>query len=63
LADYEFLEMILFATSARSDTKPLAKKLINKFGSLSAVLRASHEELRQVESVKDTTIATLKVAE
>ncbi|MEH6402987.1 MAG: DNA repair protein RadC [Sneathiella sp.] len=63
LADYEFLEMVLFAASARADTKPLAKKLINKFGSLSAVLRASHEELLQVENVKDTTVATLKVAE
>ena len=63
LADYEFLEMILFATSARSDTKPLAKKLMNKFGSLSAVLRASHEELLKVDAVKDATIATLKVAE
>ncbi|MBL4739621.1 MAG: DNA repair protein RadC [Sneathiella sp.] len=63
LADYEFLEMILFATSARADTKPLAKKLITKFGSLSAVLRASHEELLQVDTVTDAIVATLKVAE
>ena len=63
LADYEFLEMVLFAASARTDTKPLAKKLINKIGSLSAVLRASKEELLQVENVTEVTVATIKVAE
>lgn len=63
LADYEILEMILFATSPRGDTKPLAKTLMNEFGSLSAVLRAPVEKLDQIDAVKDATIATLKVAE
>jgi|GEM_PF-241447 len=40
LADYEVLEMLLFLGIARRDTKPLAKALINEFGSLRGVLSA-----------------------
>ncbi|MFT9145113.1 MAG: UPF0758 domain-containing protein, partial [Acetobacter orientalis] len=46
LADYEILEMLLFPGVPRRDTKPLAKALINTFGSLSGVLGASPQELR-----------------
>ncbi len=45
LADYEILEMLLFLGIPRRDTKPLAKELINRFGSLSAVLTAEPEQL------------------
>ncbi len=45
LADYEILEMLLFLGIPRRDTKPLAKELINRFGSLSAVLTAGPEQL------------------
>ncbi|MEE8663184.1 MAG: JAB domain-containing protein [Acetobacter sp.] len=40
LADYEILEMLLYFGIARRDTKPLAKALINHFGSLPGVLKA-----------------------
>lgn len=40
LADYELLEMLLFYGVPRRDTKPLAKSLLNQFGSLSAVLES-----------------------
>lgn len=33
LHDYELLELVLFRALPRQDTKPLAKKLIEKFGS------------------------------
>ncbi|MCW4592028.1 DNA repair protein RadC [Gluconacetobacter entanii] len=46
LADYEILEVLLFAGIPRRDTKPLAKDLIARFGSLSAVLSAGHDALR-----------------
>ncbi|MBE7210029.1 MAG: DNA repair protein RadC [Gluconacetobacter diazotrophicus] len=45
LADYEVLEMLLFLGIPRRDTKPLAKDLINRFGSLQAVLSAEPERL------------------
>ncbi len=46
LADYEILEMLLFLGIPRRDTKPQAKGLINRFGSLATVLTAGHRALR-----------------
>ena len=45
LADYEIIEMLLFLGIPRRDTKPEAKGLINRFGSLAAALRATGDEL------------------
>ncbi len=63
LADYQLLEYLLFAASPRRDTKPLAKALLARFGTLSRVMKAEVEELRKVEGAGDAVIATLKVAE
>ena len=46
LADYEILEMLLFLGIPRRDTKPQAKGLINRFGSLAAALTAGGRALR-----------------
>ncbi|GBQ29441.1 DNA repair protein RadC [Gluconacetobacter sacchari DSM 12717] len=46
LADYEIVEMLLFIGVPRRDTKPLAKALLNRFGSLGALLSAAPEALR-----------------
>ncbi len=40
LADYEMLEMLLFFAFKTGDTKPLAKSLINRYGSFACVLSA-----------------------
>ena len=40
MPDYELLELILFNAIPRRDTKPLAKRLIARFGSLASVLAA-----------------------
>jgi DNA repair protein RadC len=45
LADYEVLEMLLFFSIPRRDTKPLAKSIINRFGDLYRVLQARAAEL------------------
>lgn len=45
LADYEILEMLLFLGIERKDTKPLAKGLINDFGSLSGAIGAERGAL------------------
>lgn len=45
------LELLLFYCVPRSDTNPLAHRLIAHFGSFSAVLDASVEELEKVEGV------------
>ncbi len=48
LADYEILELLLGQTILRSDTKPLAKRLLERFGSLRAVMKAPVRELLRV---------------
>jgi DNA repair protein RadC len=40
LADYELIEMLLFFSIFRRDTKPLAKAMIERFGGLGALLAA-----------------------
>lgn len=62
LADYEVLEYLLFGAQARGDTKPLAKKLLARFGSLSGVLNAEPEALRQVKGLSDASLGALKIA-
>jgi DNA repair protein RadC len=40
LADYELLELLLFFSVYRRDTKPIAKELLARFGSLGGILAA-----------------------
>ncbi|MFQ5468192.1 MAG: DNA repair protein RadC [Kiloniellaceae bacterium] len=61
LADYEILEFLLFGARPRGDTKPLAKALIQRFGSLAGVLSASPGELATVAGTGDASIAILKL--
>ena len=60
LADYEVLENLLFAAMRQGDTKPVAKALLKRFGSLSAVLNANPAALTQVDGVGETSAAALK---
>ena len=62
LADYEVLEYLLFGASARGDTKPLAKELLERFGSLAGVLDAEPGALRQVKGISDASVGALKIA-
>lgn len=61
LADYELLEMLLYAASPRQDTKPLAKRLMKHFGSLNKVLHAPASELEEVEGVSVAAICALQI--
>src|SRR5258708_32299060 len=45
LPDYELVEVILFASNPRTDVKPLAKDLLNRFGGIAALLSAEPEVL------------------
>jgi DNA repair protein RadC len=49
--DYELLECLLFRALPQGDTKPIAKALLAKFGSLAEVLAARPERLREVKGV------------
>ncbi|MEI7669940.1 MAG: DNA repair protein RadC [Pseudomonadota bacterium] len=61
VADYELLEMVLFAASARSDTKPIAKKLIAHFGDFAKVAHAEPEQLAKIDGVGEAAIASIKI--
>jgi DNA repair protein RadC len=63
LPDYELLELLLFMVIPQRDTKPLAKALIDRFGSFADVIAAAPERLMDVEGVKEGTVAALKVVE
>lgn len=58
---YEILELILFYCIPRTDTKPLAKKLLERFGSLSGVLNAPAEELKKFPGITDNGVALFKM--
>lgn len=62
VADYELLELLLFAAHPRSDVKPLAKRLLRTFGNIAGVLRATTRDLEGVEGMGQAAVAALKVA-
>jgi DNA repair protein RadC len=59
--DYELLELILFRAFPRIDTKPIAKRLIAKFGSFAEVVSAPPERLKEVDGIGDRAVAELKL--
>jgi DNA repair protein RadC len=59
LADYELLEFLLFAAKPRGDTKPLAKSLLKRFGSLAGVFGADAEALGSVNGMGPASTAAL----
>ena len=63
LPDYELLELLLCRALPRGDTKPLAKRLIERFGGIGGVLGAEREALKQVEGVGDSVVHTIKLVE
>lgn len=63
LADYELLELVLFAAIPRRDVKPLSKFLIEKFGSFTNVIAAPPERLMEIPGVGEGVVAALKTVE
>lgn len=63
LPDYELLELILFGAIPRRDTKPLAKRLLERFGSFPEVVNAPPERLKEVKGVGEAAILQLKLVQ
>lgn len=61
LADYELLELYLFNSIPRRDVKPIAKQLIEKFGSFAEVVSAPIDRLSEVKGISEKTAADLKI--
>lgn len=63
VADYELLELLLYSAIPRRDVKPLAKELINRFGSFSEVITAPAEQLKENSGVGDTVVTAIRLVE
>jgi DNA repair protein RadC len=61
LSDYELLEMVLFRAILRRDVKPLAKKLIGKFGSFAEAVHAPEARLREIRGLGEAAITEIKL--
>ncbi|WP_274424371.1 RadC family protein [Chelativorans sp. YIM 93263] len=61
LSDYELLEMLLFRSVPRADTKAPAKALLEKFGSIGEVLGAPESRLREVPGIGEAAARDLKL--
>jgi len=62
MADYELLELLLCLAIPRRDVKPLAKTLIERFGSFSGAISAETAELEKIDGVGEAVVSALKLA-
>lgn len=61
LADHEVIEYLLMLARPRIDTKPIARTLIKRFGSLAGVLNADARTLALHPEMGESSAAALKV--
>lgn len=61
LADYEILELLLFRLIPRRDTKPIAKALLDRFGTLAGVFGAEAARLTEVKGVGEAVATDIKL--
>lgn len=61
LADYEMVELILSLSITRKDVKPLAKELLARFGSFSAILDATPEQLSEVKGIGENSVGVIRL--
>jgi len=61
LSDYEMLELVLFRAIPQRDVKPLAKELIQRFGSFAEVVGAPGRLLAETKGLGDAAITELKI--
>ena len=61
LADHEVIEYLLMTARPRIDTKPIAKSLIRRFGSLAGVLNADPKALADHPEMGEASAAALKI--
>ncbi len=58
---HKILEMLLFYSIPRKDTNEIAHALLNRFGSLPAILEASSSELMTVDGIGENSAALIKL--
>lgn len=61
LADHEVIEYLLMTAIPRRDVKPLARTLVDRFGSLAGVLNADPSALARHPGMGETSAAAIKI--
>ncbi len=61
LQEYEFVELLLTYVLPQRDVKPIAKKLLEKFGSIKGIFDAPEEEIQSFSYIKEKFITLLKL--
>lgn len=61
LAEYEIVELVLMFAIPRKDVKPIAKKLIQKYGGLKQILNADKNELIGIEGLGEHSVCLIKL--
>lgn len=62
-ADHEALELLLFYAIPRKDTNETAHRLIERYGSLSAVLTAPIEDLKRVDGIGESAAVLINLTQ
>lgn len=60
LDDYEVLEILLCAFIPRVDVRPIARMMVERFGTVSAALAAAPERLMEIDGIGETTAAYIR---
>ena len=63
LSDYELLELLLFRAQPRRDVKPLAKALLERFGSFAEAISAAEVRLAEVKGMGESGITEFKIVQ
>lgn len=59
--DYEVLELLLTYSIARKDVKPIAKELIEKFGTIDEIAKSDVKSLLEVDGIGEGSAVFLKL--
>ncbi|MDY0874139.1 RadC family protein [Dongia rigui] len=63
LAEYELLELLLYLAIPQRDVKPLAKDLIQRFGSFAGVMAADPAQLMEISGIKENSAVAIKTVQ
>ena len=59
--DYEIIELLLTFGDPRKDCKPIGKDMMKTFKTLSGVIQASPDELKQIKGIGDKNFICIKI--
>lgn len=59
--EHKILELLLFYSIPRKDTNEIAHALLNRFGSITAILDASPQEIMRVDGISENSAVLIKL--